>query len=259
MALSTKQIQARAIELLLASPAGLTFGELTSTIRRESPDTNVRTVNTQVSQLPVQYPDLVRRPERGLFVINPDSSELALFKQHLAVHTVRPGAGRRKAVQPPPLPGEVPSKPRPSNSSQAKPSLPATTATLKSVGFHQAGYWHTPFDRLEHRLILPGQTHDVLYAFVVGDQVMYLGKTKKSLKGRMTMYANPGKDKRQSTNIRANERIRECISCGKVVEIWLLDSWEPLSHCGIPVSVPAGIEDELIALMRPLWNVRSAG
>lgn len=81
---------------------------------------------------------------------------------------------------------------------------------------------------------------------------LYIGKTVSSLKKRMYGYQNPGAS--QSTNIKANQFIRESLAGGKVVEVHALPDNGLLYYGGFHVNLAAGLEDSLLAQLKPKWN-----
>jgi hypothetical protein len=124
---------------------------------------------------------------------------------------------------------------------------------LKAIGFLRAGCWNClqgglAFD-LEERL---RNATNILYAFVVGGQVVYVGKSVRSLRERMNGYRNPSST--QSTNIRNNERLRESLNRGATVEVFVLPDNGLLHYGGFHVNLAAGLEDALIRDLQPLWN-----
>ncbi|RYG62465.1 GIY-YIG nuclease family protein [bacterium] len=86
--LTTRAIRERAFDLLATQSAGIRFKALVDAIAAESPETPYNTIFTQVGELPRREPQLVARPERGLFVLvgnpsafaaQPSDREMALY------------------------------------------------------------------------------------------------------------------------------------------------------------------------------------
>ncbi len=81
---------------------------------------------------------------------------------------------------------------------------------------------------------------------------MYIGKTVRTLKERMIGYKSP--DPTQKTNIKNNKNISELLKQGIPVRIFVFVKIENLQYRGIPVDIASGIEDNLIAMIKPKWN-----
>lgn len=94
----------------------------------------------------------------------------------------------------------------------------------------------------------------LLYAFVSGDVVKYVGKTTQSLKQRMQGYRRPGPT--QLTNRRVHEEIQELLVADQPVEIYILASEHPLQYGEFRINIAAGLEDDIIEKLKPPWNER---
>jgi hypothetical protein len=123
---------------------------------------------------------------------------------------------------------------------------------IKSIGFTHAGSWKLVEGVLLFELNDLGAAHNVLYAFVVDDELMYVGKTVQPLRSRMAGYKNPGST--QSTNIKNNGKIRECLTHQQRVEILVLPDNGLLHYGGFHVNLAAGLEDSLVRELQPAWN-----
>lgn len=128
---------------------------------------------------------------------------------------------------------------------------PIPASILLDAGFVKAANWSL------------GGTHGIelneslpklpsVYAFVVNDAVMYIGKSSKNLSSRFYYYKRPGKH--QSTNIKMKERILGLLKSGVSIEI-LIAHPEGTSWNGLPVSLVPGLEEGLIHRFQPPWNV----
>jgi hypothetical protein len=93
---------------------------------------------------------------------------------------------------------------------------------------------------------------NVLYAFVVDSELMYVGKTTTPLKERMGYYRNATK----STNKKNEGQIRQRLQDGKRVEIFVLPDNGLLHYGGFHINLAAGLEDSLIDILDPPWNGR---
>ncbi len=126
---------------------------------------------------------------------------------------------------------------------------------IEQVGFRYSGKW-TLID--ESKLSYEAEPDilsrsPVLYAFVSMNEVLYIGKTTMPLGKRLYGYANPGP--KQSTNQKVNLNIQGLMSNGVSVEIWVFAPMKnEIVYRGIPVNLPAGLEDSLIDILKPKWN-----
>ena len=214
--LSTAEIRARVLELLAVNAEGMRFSDLVRTIASEAPETPFNTINTQVGDMPTQHPHLVFRPSRGIFKLV-------------------------KGVQ---LPEELMVTQQPN----------VQVPTLISLGFVDVGHWEPVGDRIEFRFVSSSKDIAVLYAFCIENQVMYIGKTTRSLMQRMQNFQTPGVS--QTTNVRNNSLISSAIKGGQTVKILALEDTGEFTYRGIPVSLVDGLEANLIKQISPPWNVR---
>ena len=123
---------------------------------------------------------------------------------------------------------------------------------IKAIGFTLAGCWKLSESALAFELNDLATARNVLYAFVVDGELMYMGKTVQRLRTRMTGYKTPGPT--QSTNIKNNGNIREASAQGKRVEISVLPDNGLLHYGGFHVNLAAGLEDSLVRELMPSWN-----
>jgi hypothetical protein len=123
---------------------------------------------------------------------------------------------------------------------------------LTDMGFRKCGEWRLEASRLVYVLTENGAAQNVLYAFISGEVILYVGKTVRSLKERMYGYQNPGPT--QSTNINGNKLIIESLAAGKLIEIYALPDHGLLYYGGFHVNLAAGLEDSLVATLKPAWN-----
>jgi hypothetical protein len=80
---------------------------------------------------------------------------------------------------------------------------------LTAMGFIECGEWVAAEDQLLSKLLKCADAQNILYAFVVDDVVMYIGKTVQSLRARMQGYRTPGQT--QLTNVRNNQNLRNAL------------------------------------------------
>lgn len=124
---------------------------------------------------------------------------------------------------------------------------------LLEIGFIKVGYWELHNGRLSYSL--DASFSDVtnnLYAFICDGEVKYVGKTTRLLKKRMYHYANPGES--QSTNIKNNAKILQHLLNNEAVDIFVLPD-NGLMHYGqFHLNLAAGLEDDIIRVIKPDWN-----
>jgi len=124
---------------------------------------------------------------------------------------------------------------------------------LLDVGFRDAGYWRLEDDRLVLQIDRRfGDARDVLYAFICDGQVMYIGKTNRTLAARMANYRSPGSG--QSTNIGNHRRIVELLRSDAAVAILVLQDSGLMHYGPFHLNLAAGLEDSLIRVIDPPWN-----
>jgi hypothetical protein len=123
---------------------------------------------------------------------------------------------------------------------------------LQQIGFEKAGRWSLQGDKPICALDIHGAACDVLYAFVSGSQVLYVGKSTRSLEKRMYGYQRPGRTQR--TNIACNEDILKALAAERAIDIYVFRDPSPKLHAGIPINLAAGLEDGLIREFKPPWN-----
>jgi hypothetical protein len=130
---------------------------------------------------------------------------------------------------------------------------------LIAVGFEPAGKWLLSDRGLE--LVLTdnfAQERDLLYAFAVNGDLVYVGKTVQGLQRRMQGYKSPAStpDNGATTNIRNNRNIIAALRDGRTVEIFAMRSPHAPRHGEFAVNLTAGLEDSLIRTLTPPWNGR---
>jgi len=123
---------------------------------------------------------------------------------------------------------------------------------LIDVGFENVGHWKLINDNIDFQISKCGKCKKVLYAFTSANQVLYIGKTIRTLNQRLGNYKNPGPS--QPTNTKNNQNISDLLKQGKNVEILVFAPGNPISYRGIPINLAAGLEDNLIEIIKPPWN-----
>lgn len=123
---------------------------------------------------------------------------------------------------------------------------------LLHIGFRSVGKWHLDGVRPVYSLVVESESRNVLYAFVSGSEVLYVGKTTQSLKKRLYGYQNPSPT--QKTNVKGNAFLKEILDFGGAVEIFALPDHGLLHFGDFHLNLAAGLEDSLIAKLQPKWN-----
>ena len=124
---------------------------------------------------------------------------------------------------------------------------------LLNIGFKYAGKWVLHDNELDFELENPSNKINILYTFVINTKVMYIGKSNRTLYDRMYNYKK--NELSQSTNYKNSKRIKENILNGKVVEIYAFIDNGLLSYGDFKINLSAGLEDSLINLIQPEWNI----
>ena len=123
---------------------------------------------------------------------------------------------------------------------------------LLDIGFRKVGSWKQTASGIVCTLNECAEARNILYSFVCGQTVLYVGKTTQPLKKRMYGYQNPGPT--QSTNIKGNRNISDLLADGKQVDIYGLPD-DGLLHRGVfHINLAAGLEDSILETLDPLWN-----
>jgi 6-phosphofructokinase len=118
------------------------------------------------------------------------------------------------------------------------------------MGFQSAGCWNCGDTGL-HFDIIPDLAvkSNVLYAFVAGEDGLYIGKSVRTRRQRMQNYKTPGGT--QWTNINNKRRLQEEIGKGRKIAILVLPDNGLLQYGGFHVNMAA---DDLTRQLQPPWN-----
>lgn len=132
---------------------------------------------------------------------------------------------------------------------------PKPRERIEAIGFRQCGNWLLNQSG-EVALDLPelGDRANILYAFVCGDDVMYVGKTTIKLQRRLYGYRKPSST--QSTNQRGHKAINEALQASKTVSVFALPDDGLMTYGGFHMNMAAALEDDLIRKLSPPWNKR---
>lgn len=123
---------------------------------------------------------------------------------------------------------------------------------IQDMGFEESGYWFLENGEISFSLFKFQKETNVLYAFVVDDQVMYIGKSVQTLGKRMYLYKNC--EPSQRTNVRNRAAIKACLEKGLSVKIYAFIQKASMEFKGFPINLAAGLEDNLISALNPDWN-----
>jgi hypothetical protein len=140
------------------------------------------------------------------------------------------------------------------------PECPADQLSrLRELGFECAG-------RVERRdagiaIIIDDpavrSASPTMYAFVVAERVMYIGKSERTLGQRMQNYCNPGPT--QPTNTRVRGCLMELLARDAGPTVWVWRDPGTMSYRGLVMDAAAGLESAVIRLFQPPWNSRGTG
>lgn len=123
---------------------------------------------------------------------------------------------------------------------------------LYEIGFRRAGRWELRDGELALELLDLTHHQNVLYAFVSGTSVKYVGKTTQTLQRRMLGYLRPNEDQR--TNWRNRIAIVDLLKRGKPIEILALADPGLFRYGSFHLNLAAGLEDSIIQVVKPEWN-----
>jgi len=130
---------------------------------------------------------------------------------------------------------------------------------LEQIGFVQVGEWRIDRNlKSQVRFHLTAfQDTRAIYAYLVGGSLKYIGvchTTNTTLGKRLARYQNMTGG---GTNERIAGLIRAALLGGETVAIY---GWAPpkkMTYNGLPIDLVNGLENPLIALLRPEWNRQS--
>ena len=123
---------------------------------------------------------------------------------------------------------------------------------LEAIGFERVGHWQLQGDEPQYVLSRWGDAAPALYAFVIATDVMYVGKTVRTLDERLYGYQKGSGTQR--TNIRVREVIREALGQGDEVSILGFRDSTPQRLGRFVLNLPAALEDDIIGTLKPRWN-----
>ena len=127
-----------------------------------------------------------------------------------------------------------------------------SVAMLEFVGFYRVGQWRMAGGRPKCALTAEQETHNILYAFVAGGEILYIGVTTNILRRRMYQYQKPGT--RQLTGFRVHREIAAWLASGDAVDIYALPDPGDMEYRGFRLNLAAGLEYSLLSGLNPPWN-----
>jgi len=125
---------------------------------------------------------------------------------------------------------------------------------LLDIGLKRAGEVSLVEEKLAFDLGEYAKLKPVLYAFVEDDVVWYVGKSINSLKDRLSGYRNANKS--QPTNKRIQGNLVEAIKAGRSFKVYFLSGHHEHKYGQFKISLPGGLEDDIIFQLKPKWNDR---
>lgn len=131
---------------------------------------------------------------------------------------------------------------------------PATTSweVLLRANFKFVGEWGSGAGD-DIQLDAKAPVEPGVYAFVLNEQVVYVGLTQTGLRTRLNHYRLG--HERQRTSARVKGLIVAALAAGARIKV--LVATPPASEWnGLPVNTAAGLEAGLIQMIRPRWNIR---
>ena len=128
--------------------------------------------------------------------------------------------------------------------------------SIEELGFKYAGKWELgKGEKLFVSIEQEWQERKVLYAFVVDNEIKYLGKTNRKLKDRMLSVVHC--DETQKVNRKNLENIKGILKNGGNVLIYAMSNSEIVKNAekfAVLMNYVAGTEDGLINELSPEWN-----
>ena len=123
---------------------------------------------------------------------------------------------------------------------------------LFEIGFERAGFWELIDDDPHIELERYGNAANVLYAFISQLELLYIGRSGRSLRMRMDGYENGGPPR--SMRARNRERIAAMLMIDQPVELFVMPDPGNLHYGSFRVNLAAGLQHSLIESLAPPWN-----
>jgi hypothetical protein len=123
---------------------------------------------------------------------------------------------------------------------------------LQTIGFQKVGNWTLKDNTLDYSIDISNKNINFLYAFVVNDEIKYIGKSTQTIYKRFQGYKKPGSS--QKTNIKNNANLKEVLMQSQAVDIYIFIDTGLLRYGEFHINLAAGLEDDLIKQIKPEWN-----
>lgn len=123
---------------------------------------------------------------------------------------------------------------------------------LREIGFEPAGEWVLEEGQPSIDLVRYGAAANVLYAFEANDELLYIGRSGRTLRQRMDGYQNGGPPR--SMRARNRERIIAMLIVGQPVVLHAMPDPGNLHYGSFRVNLAAGLQHSLLAALDPPWN-----
>jgi|GEM_PF-568980 hypothetical protein len=127
---------------------------------------------------------------------------------------------------------------------------------LLEIGFEIAGEWLLDGDEPQVELQRYGSAANVLYAFASDEELLYIGRSGRSLQLRMDGYQQGGPAK--SMRERNRERIIAMLMIDQAVDLYAMPDPGNLHYGSFKVNLAAGLQHSLIEALTPVWNQNSS-
>ena len=144
----------------------------------------------------------------------------------------------------------------------SQPKATNQVEILLEIGFKDAAQWRINDKHNKRKILDLGDDDEIwnelkkprnaLYAFCVDTEVLYIGKTARSLEKRFVGYRDPGKTR--ATNCRCHNAIRKLLKAQKTVRIMVLLDQFHLRWGNFHINLAAGLEDSLVETLEPKLN-----
>jgi hypothetical protein len=127
---------------------------------------------------------------------------------------------------------------------------------LTAAGFQEAAHWELDLDGQPH-LIGQAPIEPGVYAFIVNDEIYYVGAAQRGLRARLRKYANL--KNRGVVAARIRGLITGELRSGRQVTVLAIAARRTIAWEGLPINLIAGLEEGLIRDAEPQWNLRGLG
>lgn len=128
-------------------------------------------------------------------------------------------------------------------------------AMLLELGFERAGEWILDNGRPFPHLKTGRSNRTALYAFLLGAEVVFLGRVKAAFGGQIGADGPMGMTHHHSTD--NDRRIISNLMTGADIEILEFAPADTLEFRGWQLNIGAGLQDALVDRLKPDWNLNS--